>query len=68
MKLKILGVVLACAIAVPFLAGAVSSAPCACCGADCVCENCQCDELGCACSSGGECVCDTQCCATCCGD
>ncbi|WP_425617999.1 hypothetical protein NA78x_001691 [Anatilimnocola sp. NA78] len=35
-----------------------------CCGAACVCADCQCVELGCDCDAGGPCVCDAACCAS----
>jgi len=40
-----------------------SGSPCECCS-DCRCENCICAALGCACDSGGDCVCDAACCET----
>lgn len=42
----------------------VSTAPCSCCGAACICEVCECDENGCACDIAGDCACDTDCCAS----
>jgi len=38
------------------------SPPCSCCGDTCACGPCLCDELGCACADGGECVCTSDCC------
>jgi len=37
------------------------STPCLCCGEACACGACICDELGCACADGGECVCTSDC-------
>ena len=45
--------------------GMLSEKPCSCCEV-CVCTACACDELGCSCGTGGDCVCSTDCCTTCC--
>nr|WP_123784817.1 hypothetical protein [Pirellula staleyi] len=42
-----------------------AKAPACCCGASCVCETCQCVELGCSCDKGGDCLCET-CTPACC--
>ena len=38
---------------------------CACCEV-CVCADCACDELDCACGEGGDCACSAGCGTTCC--
>ena len=62
MKRVILLVALGCALAIPVAAGVFSAAPCGCCSIECQCDNCRCDELGCACESGVDCPCDATCC------
>ena len=57
-------------LAAPFAMSAIPtlSAACSCCN-ECRCVDCLCDELGCACDRGGDCCCESQCCApNCCSD
>ena len=65
--------VLVVLVAIPVLASNISGngvekTPCACCGEDCTCVDCQCDEKGCACDTGGKCACSEECTAACCSD
>lgn len=55
--------ILMAAFAVPAFSTAQKQADC-CCGSACVCVDCACAELGCACDVGGPCVCDAACCAS----
>ena len=64
-KYRTVVAVLVILLALPFAVRALSSpdvdAACSCCGSACVCGDCSCDELGCACAVGGKCVCTQEC-------
>ncbi len=69
----ILGVALAGSMAIAPLAMGVfqtqnTAAACSCCGSQCACEVCVCDDNGCECNASGDCACTADCCATCCAE